>query len=602
MLETIVAIYEQTMRQHRDRLGFRYKADGTWHDITYGEMDRRVTAMASALIELGVRPGDRVALLSENRPEWVQSDLAILRAGAVNVPIYMTLTAKQLAYILNDCRPQVVVASTQAQLLKVLEACREADSVRHVIVMDGPAAPQDGLTVTTLKDFLETGTGLLSEHRTELAMRERGIEPQSVVSIIYTSGTTGNPKGVMLSHRNFATNASTVCDLIDLHSTDSCLSFLPLSHVLERVAYYAFLHQGALINYAESIDMVATNLQEVRPTFLVSVPRLFEKIRAKVFESVDSGPALKQTLFYWGLEMGRRVYEAKASGREPDFFTQLQYNLADRLVFSKVRERTGGNLRYCISGGAPLPKEVGIFFDVIGITILEGYGLTESSPVIACNRPGHIRLGTVGMPIPHVEVRLAEDGEILARGPNIMLGYFNNEEATREALDPDGWLHTGDIGALEDGYLRITDRKKEILVMSNGKNVAPQPIESALVLSSLIAQAMVIGDNRNYVTALVVPNFETLERVARERGWTASSPRELVARPEVKELLRQEIDTQTKDFARFEQIKEFLLLPEEFTQENDELTPTLKLKRRNVLKRYQDAIDALYEQSAAPVS
>ncbi len=602
MLDTIVAIYEQTMRQHRDRPGFRFKADGSWHDITYGEMDRRITAMASALLDLGVRPGDRVALLSENRPEWVQSDLAIIRTGAVNVPIYMTLTAKQLAYILNDCRPQTVVCSSQAQLQKVLEACQEADSVRHVIVMDGPAEGRDGLTVTTLADFVAKGESVVSQYAEELAMREKGIEPASVVSIIYTSGTTGNPKGVMLSHRNFASNASTVCGIIDLHSTDSCLSFLPLSHVLERVAYYAFLHQGALINYAESIDTVAANLTEVRPTFLVSVPRLFEKIRARVFESIDSGSAVKQTLFYWGLEMGRRVYEAKAAGREPDFFTNLQYTLADKIVFSKVRERTGGNLRYCISGGAPLPKEVGIFFNVIGITILEGYGLTESSPVIACNRPGKIRLGTVGHPIPHVEVKLAEDGEILARGPNIMLGYFNNEEATRETVDADGWLHTGDIGALEDGFLRITDRKKEILVMSNGKNVAPQPIENAMALSAFIAQAMVIGDNRNYITALVVPNFETLERVAKERGWSAASRAELVARPEVKELVRKEIDQQTKDFARFEQIKEFVILAQEFTQESDELTPTLKLKRRNVLKRYQDAIDGMYAGAQVPVS
>jgi len=602
MLETIVAICEQTMRQHRGRVGFRYKANGSWHDITFGEMDRRVTALASALIELGVRPGDRVALLSENRPDWVQSDLAIIRAGAVNVPIYMTLTAKQLAYILNDCRPQTLICSTQAQLAKALEACREADSVKQVIVMDGPAVPQEGLVVRTLAEVVETGEALVAKHAEELSMRERTIEPGSLVSIIYTSGTTGNPKGVMLSHRNFASNATTVVEIIDCQSTDSCLSFLPLSHVLERVAYYTFFHQGALINYAESIDTVAANLTEVRPTFLVSVPRLFEKIRARVFESVDSGSAVKQTLFYWGLEMGRRVYEARAAGREPDFFTNLQYTLADRLVFSKVRERTGGNLRYCISGGAPLPKEVGIFFSVIGITILEGYGLTESSPVIACNRPDALRIGTVGMPIPHVEVKLAEDGEILARGPNIMLGYFNNDAATGETLDADGWLHTGDIGALEDGFLRITDRKKEILVMSNGKNVAPQPIENALSLSSLIAQAMVVGDNRNYITALIVPNFETLQRVAKERGWTAASIEELVARPEVKDLMRQEITSQTKDFARFEQIKEFLVLSQEFTQENDELTPTLKLKRRNVFKRYQDAIDAMYDGAPVAVS
>lgn len=601
MLETLVAIYHHTMERNRDRVGFRYKQDGAWHDITFGEMDRRVTSLASALIEVGVRPGDRIGLLSENRPEWVQTDLAIQRIGAINVPIYMTLSPKQLAYIINDSRPEILVCSSREQLDKLLEAAKEADSLRLVVVMDAQPVAGAGPEVVTYADFVAKGRELGDKHVEAIAQRERSVEPQSIASIIYTSGTTGNPKGVMLSHRNHASNASSVLDLIELRPEDSSLSFLPLCHVFERVAYYAFLMQGATTAYAESIDAVAANLLEVKPTFMISVPRLFEKIRARVLASVNEGSLVKRALFTWALDLGRRAYLAKEQGQEPGPWTAMELKLADQLVFSKVRERTGGRLRCCVSGGAALPREVGLFFQILGITVLEGYGLTESSPVIACNRSGRVRLGTVGEAIPHVEIKIADDGEILARGPNIMLGYFNNEEATREAITPDGWLHTGDVGALSaDGYLTITDRKKEILVMSNGKNVAPQPIEGALSLSPFIAQSMVLGDGRNYITALVVPNFDNLLKEAKDRGWSEESHEALVQKPEVRALLRREIDLQTKDFARYEQIKEFAILPSEFTQANDELTPKLSLKRRVVLKRHQAAIDAIYDKTPVP--
>lgn len=589
MLETIVAIYAQTMERHGARRAQSVKIDGQWRHWTWSEVDQKVRSLASALVELGVQPGDRVALLSENRPEWVWSDLAILMSGAVNVPIYPTLTAKQIAFILNDCQAKVAFASTPAQFEKLREASAEVPSLELIVHFNGAL---DG--ARSLDELIALGQDRLSAHEAELAKRRDAIRPDTLCSIIYTSGTTGNPKGVMLTHRNFASNALTVTDVIGVQSEDSCLSFLPLSHVLERVAYYVFLYRGAHVNYAGSIDTVAQDLTEVSPTFLVSVPRLFEKIRARVLDTMAQSGGVKKALFDWGLRVGAEFHAIKDEGREPGPMLTLEYKLADSLVFSKVRARTGGRLRYCISGGAPLSKEVGTFFKIIGITILEGYGLTESSPVISCNPPQANRIGTVGKPIPGVEVKIADDGEILARGPNIMLGYYNNPEATQAAVDPDGWLHTGDIGQLDaDGYLRITDRKKEILVLSNGKNVAPAPIENTLITSPYIAQAVVIGDNRNFVSALICPNFDTLARWAKENG-VGGNPSDWIADAKVKELIRSEIDRLMTDFARFETIKEFVLLREELSQDKDELTPTLKFKRRVILKNYAKEIDAIY--------
>lgn len=601
MLETIAAIYDQTMERHGSRKAQSTKIDGQWKTWTWAQVDRKVRALSAALIELGVQPGDRVALLSENRPEWVWADLAILMIGAVNVPIYPTLTPKQIAYLIQDCQAKLAFASTSDQLAKLQEVSAELPSLELLIHFYSKSAADAGAGdgAKSLDELLAMGEDRLSAHEAELKKRREAIRPDTLCSIIYTSGTTGNPKGVMLTHRNFASNATSVADLVDVQTQDSCLSFLPLSHVLERVAYYVFLFRGAHVNYAENIDSVAQNLTEVSPSFLVSVPRLFEKIRARVIDTMEQAGGVKKALFEWGLRVGAEYHALKTEGKEPGPMLGLEYKLADRLVFSKVRARTGGRLKYCISGGAPLSKEVGLFFKIIGITILEGYGLTESSPVITCNRTNANKIGTVGLPIPNVEVKIAEDGEILARGPNIMLGYYNNPEATQEAIDADGWLYTGDIGTLDaDGFLAITDRKKEILVLSNGKNVAPAPIENTLITSPFIAQAVLIGDNRNYVTALICPNFESLGRWVKERG-ISGNPSDWIAHAKVKELIRAEIDRLTADIARFEQIKDFVLLREELSQEKDELTPTLKYKRRVILANYASEIESLYGE--APV-
>jgi long-chain acyl-CoA synthetase len=594
MLETITDIYAQTMERHSNREAQSAKINGKWETWTWNQVGRKVRALAAALIELGVQPGDRVALLSENRPEWVWADLAILSIGALNVPVYPTLTPAQIAYILSDCQAKVAFASSAVQLAKLQEASAEIPSLQTLVHFDDLPSSNGARSLDSL---LLLGEERLSAHENELNTRRAAITPETLSSIIYTSGTTGNPKGVMLTHRNFASNATSVTAIIGITHEDSCLSFLPLSHVLERVAYYVFLYSGAKINYAESIDTVAQNLTEVSPTFMVSVPRLFEKIRARVIDTMAQAGGVKKALFDWGLRVGAEYHGIKAQGQEPGPMLGLEYKMADKLVFSKVRARTGGRLRYCISGGAPLSKEVGLFFQVIGLTILEGYGLTESSPVISCNRPTANKIGTVGLPITNVEVKIAEDGEVLARGPNIMVGYYNNSEATKEAIDADGWLHTGDIGTLDaDGFLAITDRKKEILVMSNGKNVAPAPIENLLITSPYIAQAVLIGDNRNFISALIAPNFETLGRWVKEHD-VHGNPSDWITHDKVKELIRKEIDRLTVDFARYEHVKEFHLLREELTQDKDELSPKLSYKRRVILKNYASHIEAMYHST-----
>ncbi len=602
MLETLPAVFDQSVAKFGPKIALTYKKDEAWHPVTYQEFGQRAEKVTAALIGLGVVAGDRVALLSENRPEWVYADQGILAAGAVNVPIYPTLTAPQVKYILNDCGAKVAILSSNAHLAKVAEIAADLPQLTHVILLDGAPSHSLGQDLLTWDALMQKGEELLASTANERKARKEQLEGQALASIIYTSGTTGNPKGAMLSHKNLATNHQQVVSLIDIGPEDSCLSFLPLCHVFERIAYYAFVAAGARINYAENIDKVPQNLTEVTPTFLCSVPRLFEKIRARVYDAMEQAGGLKKTLFGWGLGVAREAsVEREKVGSVPPILA-LQVAIADRLVFSKIRARTGGKLRYAISGGAPLSREVAEFFNLIGITLLEGYGMTETSPVIAVNTPNARRLGTVGKPIPGVDVKIAGDGEILCKGPNVMTGYWNLDEATREAIDAEGWMHTGDIGLLDpDGYLKITDRKKEILVMSNGKNVAPAPIENAMITSPYIAQAVVLGDNRNFISALVVPNFEPLERWAKAEGLNTASRVALVEIPKVRQLVRAEIDRTTKDFARFEQVKEFVLLPEELSQEKGHLTPTLKYKRRIILESFKEPIEEIYAGAPTPV-
>lgn len=598
MSKTLTQVFQETVARHGSREALRYKQNGVWKSISYAEYGQRARALGCGMIELGMAFGDRVALLSENRPEWVIADQGILMAGGATVPVYPTLTGKQSAYVINDCGAKIVLVSSVAHLKKLLEVREEIPAVTHLVVFDDAQLP-DAEGVFRLKEVVQLGEQCLEKHGGELTRRGEALTPDSLASIVYTSGTTGEPKGAMLSHGNFQSNASEVLPIIGLHETDVFLSFLPLSHVLERCANFVAVSAGAANAYAESVDAVPANLMEVKPTILVSVPRLFEKIKARVFEKVKNDPPLTQKIFHWALGLAGEKIEREEQHKGVHFGLAFGHTLADHAVFAKIREKTGGNLRFCISGGAPLPAEVGRFFQMIGITIIEGYGLTETSPVIAASRPGEIKFGTVGRPIPGVEVKLGEENELLARGPNIMKGYYNNPEATAAVIDADGWFHTGDIAQFdEEGRIRIVDRKKEIIVMSNGKNVAPQPIENALKASLYVEQAMLVGDRRNFITALVVPNFEQLKAFASEHRLDASNLPALLQHPQVQGLFAREIEKACQDFANFERVKKFSLLPREFDPAKNELTPTLKVKRRVVCDNFAAEIEAMYTSEA----
>lgn len=589
--------FYDSANRYSAKAALKEKVNGVYRSITYQEMKERVEQVAVFLLDSSLDTGDRVALLSENRPEWPIVDMGMISAGMVNVPIYPTLTASQVAYILNDSGSKGIVVSSAAQLDKVRTLLKDCPQLEWVVCLDDCHEIElQGVRLLDYKTLLAEGESLLKTKRAELDARLQLAKPSDTVSIVYTSGTTGNPKGVMLSHSNFASNAVAAAEAMGFNYNQTSLSFLPLSHVLERVVNYVMQYCGATIAYAESIDTIGDNLQEVKPSAFVAVPRVFEKIYTRILQNIENDKPLKRKIFYWALGIGKQASVYTTRGKSMPTTLAAKHALADKLVFSKIRARTGGNLEFAVSGGAPLMKELAEFFFAVGINIYEGYGLTETSPVICINRPKYVKPGTVGQAIEHVEVKIAEDGEILARGPNIMQGYFNNPEATAEVINQDGWFHTGDIGEIdEEGFLKITDRKKEIIVMSNGKNVAPQPVENKLKTSPYIEQAVLVGNNQKYMAALIYPNFEALEKAAKEQGFKAESPEEVAHSKAVQDFLRKEIDQLTEEFARYEKVKKFALLTEEMTQENDCLTPTLKLKRRVIQSKYESLIHSLFE-------
>jgi long-chain acyl-CoA synthetase len=599
MVEYIIPkVFIRTADEKTDKVALRFKKEGTYRDITYREFKERAYHSALGLLSLGVEYQDRVSIISKNRPEWAIADQAILWLGGINVPIYDTLTPPQISYILGNSDAKILFAADEIQLDKIIKIKTELPALTHVVVMDPVPAAKKLDYVLTHDELMEKGKAAKDEFEAILNKNLNRITEDDLCSFVYTSGTTGPPKGVMLTHKNFMSNVFDTLKVIPINTNDSVLSFLPLSHVLERMAgYYSMICVGGTIGYAVSIDTVAENMGEVHPTFMVSVPRLYEKMYARILESVEAGSPIKQKLFKWGTSVGGEMFKAKKEGTV-SFFLQLQFAIASKLVFAKLKQRTGGNLRFFVSGGAPLAKHLGEFFASADILILEGYGLTESSPVITCNRIDGFKFGSVGKPIPNIDVKIAEDGEILSSGPNIMKGYWKNEESTKEALefiDGKAWLHTGDIGHIdEDGFLVITDRKKEIIVMSNGKNVAPQPIENLLKSNKYISQAIMIGNNRKFMAALIAPNFEQLERFAKENGIAFGNREELVAKPEVKALYDKQVESLMVDLPRYEQIKKYHLLPRELTQDDGELTPTLKIKRKVVNEHFSAVIEKLY--------
>jgi long-chain acyl-CoA synthetase len=562
------------------------------------EFFERLRDVSLGLSALGMRGGDRVALISESRPEWLIADLAIVTAGAVTVPVYPTVTAAQVGQIVADAGARLAIVSTRTQLDKLQEIRHQLPDLEAVVVMDAATAGASP-SVVALDEIAARGhSRLVGEWGAAKDFQDcaRAIGPDQLATIIYTSGTTGQPKGVMLTHANLTSNMRASAEVLDVDEEDVALSFLPLSHAFERICSYVYLYCGVTIVFAESFESVARDILLVRPTVVSGVPRVYEKICARVMEKGNEGPSARAALFRWAVNAGVAKARKTLRGRTPGPVVRIQAAIADRLVFRTIRAGVGGRLRYMVSGSAPLAVEIAEFFEGVGLPIVEGYGLTETAPVLTVNPPEAPRVGTVGRPLPGVELRIAPDGEILARGPNVMTGYYNKPEATAAVLS-DGWFHTGDIGTLDDeGYLTITDRKKDVLVTSGGKKIAPQPIEAVLKRSSLVAEAVVLGDRRKYAVALIAPDFAALERRLKDLGRPAAPREELVTRADVLALYQEIVDALNRDLSQFERIKRIALVPAEFSISTGELTPTMKVRRKVVEERWRKQIEELYRE------
>ena len=582
ILSTLPSLLLWSIDKYRKPDAFRFKGNGRWLDVSTDDFVLRVKELFFGLKALGLRPADRVAIISENRVEWAVADYAAQSAGASTVPIYPTLSAHQIGFLLKDSEPSVVFVST-ASLLGKVQAAQGSSSIRYVVAFDS-GIYQPG--VMRLDRLYDMGRPFTYDCPGDFQRSILSVDPASVATIIYTSGTTGVPKGAMLTHRNLISNILATSEVLPLTSSDVSLSFLPLSHILQRHVDYASLYAGTTIVYAESVTSVAEDMMEVRPTFCAGVPRFFEKVYARIRSETGRATLVRRAIFEKAVQIGK---DALRKGR-----SSLAYRAADRAVFQKIRERLGGRIRFFISGGAALEKEIAEFFHAVGLPIFEGYGLTETSPVITLNGPAASRIGTVGRPVGDVQVQIAGDGEVLVRGSNVMTGYYGMDRETTEALRG-GWFHTGDIGELDpEGYLKITDRKKDLIVTSSGKNVAPQPIENRLKLSPYFDNVVVIGDGRKFISALIVPNHGMLAAYARAHGITFEQPAELIRKREIYDLAMNEIERQTQDLSPFEKVKKIAFIEGQFTIESGELTPTLKVRRSLIEVKYVELIDQLY--------
>ncbi len=576
----------------------RCRADGL--DWTRGrDLVPLVRDISLGLTSLGMAPGDRVAMVCESRPEWVLTDFAILSAGAASASVYPTLAPEQVAYIVRDCGASIVVVSTAQQLDKVLSVASSIQALTTLIVVDPPERlpSHDGLAVLSLADVITRGRqATTADTAAAFETRARAVEPDELATLIYTSGTTGEPKGVMLTHRNLASNLRDICAIFPVSEADTALSFLPLSHSFERMVAWVYLANGLSMAFAESNETIGRDLLLVRPTVMTGVPRVFEKLQSRILEKGGLLTGLKGRLFQWAMRVARARGQYVPEHRPMPLGLRVQAALADRLVLSKVRDGLGGRFRFVVSGSAALNVEVARFFFGIGLPIIEGFGLTETSPVLTVTPLSAVRLGAVGVPIPNVEIRIADDGEILAKGPNIMEGYYNRPADTAEVLR-DGWFHTGDIGALDpDGYLRITDRKKELIVTSGGKKIAPQAIEALCKAHPLIGEAVVVGEGRHFPAVLLVPDFAALAaRLETSVPATPDAARDWLAQPEVQGLYAGIIEGINQGLAQYERLKQFRLLPREFTLASGELTPTFKVKRRVIDAMYAAEIASIYQ-------
>ena len=602
--------------QSRTAVAYKDKKSKQWVDITWESLQEQVYCIAGYLHKQGIRKGDRVGILSENRPEWAITDIATQLLGGANVSLYTSLPPSQVSYILKDSGVKIFIVSTSIQLRKAKEVYDECPGLVEIITMSELRGEHPEY-VRSWDEIMEEGRTYWAKHSKEIIPVADSVEPDDLSVLIYTSGTTGNPKGVMLTHKNIVSNTKLALPLVPLTEEDHHLSFLPLCHSFERtVGYIAILACGAKITYAESIDAVSKNITEVGPTIMISVPRLFEKIYNTVMKSVDGGSGLKKRIFNWSVSTGKKVAQKENIGRSPGPLLKIQQSLGNKLVFSKFHEKLGGNLRFAVSGGAALPKAIGEFFQAAGIKILEGYGLTETSPILTVNPFNSPRYGSVGHVIPGLMVGIqrlsdnkivgqqsgdnypsnlsTEEGEIIARGPSIMKGYWKNEKATSEAIDPEGWYHTGDIGRFDKGYLLITDRLKHMIVSRGGKNIYPGPIEDGFKSESLIDQLMVVGEGREYLTALVVPAADALKAFARGEEISYIDLGELLQHETVQKHFSSIFRSYSKGAAAHEKIRDFRLIEDPFTVDNGMMTPTLKLKRKVVEKNYAELIESMY--------
>ncbi|MBI2793370.1 MAG: long-chain fatty acid--CoA ligase [Ignavibacteria bacterium] len=597
-----------------EKIAYAKKSDGKWTTFSHDELRDEVECLALGLLQLGIVPGERIGIVSENRTEWAIADFAITALGAVDVPIFASLTPEQEAWIFHDCQIHSVIVSTELQLRKILQVREQIPSLNTIIIINQiddvtlneitsrygvVNNPDARRLVIGFREVVNLGRMVSDKHarREKFQTMAERVRPEDLLTLIYTSGTTGHPKGVMLTHKNLTSNISAAVDAFDITDNDVFLSYLPMCHSYERMSgYYLAFYCGSTTYMVDSIESVAEYMHEVRPTIMTSVPRLFERIQARVLRAIEKDSALKRKIFQWSMDVGSKYYDqTRTREKAADALTNIQYRLADKLVFSKVRARTGGRLRFFISGGAALNFEVAKFLGVIGLKVLEGYGLTETSPVLSINRDGDEELGTVGKPLSNVEIKIASDGEILARGPNVMKGYWNMPEETANTIDRDGWMHTGDVGEFnERGNLKITDRKKNILITSGGKNIAPQPIEALLVQSPLVEQAVLLGDKREFCTALLVVDKEGANAWASAMSITFGSWEQLVQSEELHSAIDADVRRLQQGLSKYEKVRRFSLLAEPFTVENGMLTPTLKVRRNAVSKQYADLINEMY--------
>ncbi|BFN37196.1 AMP-dependent synthetase/ligase [Fidelibacter multiformis] len=593
---TIAAEFIRSTDEWKEKTAYAYKHHGEWVDISYAEVRNKAENIAHALWDMGIRRGDHIAILSENRPEWSITDYAITSPGMVTVTVYPTLLASHIQYILKNSDTKAIFVSDRDQAEKIIGIKKDLPELQFMVVFDWDRS----LDEPWVYDYVKMeSTGQEAKARSSFDFIDESLKtrPEEIMTIIYTSGTTGNPKGVMLSHGNLWWNAISSIETLKPDHDEVFLSFLPLSHSLERTTGNMIpMILGAKVCFATHISAVAQEIREVKPTIAISVPRLFEKMYAAIQNETQKFSGVKKQIFKQAMKTGRMISRKyKQHGKEPAGIHRIQYATADMLVFKKLRSYTGGRIKFFISGGAPLLEEIGEFFDAVGILILQGYGLTEASPVTHTNRREHYKFSTVGKPIHNVEHKLTEEGEILVKGPNVMQGYYKDPRATAEMIDEEGWLHTGDIGEIDlDGYLKITDRIKNIIVTSGGKNIAPATLETELMKSPYIEQIVIIGDKRNYLTALIVPKYEQMEALAQEYNIQYDSYRELINHYKIVNTVHEDVQRIQQKFARYEQIKKIALLPEAFSIEKGEVTPSHKIKRTVVENHYREIIDTLY--------